>query len=60
MSNSSECKCDRCGKQEYIPTFQYVKFEERTRYFCKECYEELRSFVVRRSSVRVSKFIPIG
>lgn len=52
--------CERCDKAEYIPTFQYVKFEDRTRYLCKDCYEEMRSFVARKSSVRTSKFIPIG
>ncbi len=53
-------KCERCDKAEYIPTFQYVKFEDRTRYLCKDCFEEMRNFVARKSSVRTSKFIPIG
>lgn len=32
-------KCERCRCEEYIPTHQYVKFEDRISYVCKRCWD---------------------
>lgn len=52
--------CSRCNHAEYIPTWQFVRFDDRTRYLCTKCYEELRTWAARRSSVRVSRYVPIS
>ncbi|MCI0342688.1 MAG: hypothetical protein L0216_16370 [Planctomycetales bacterium] len=34
--------CDRCGKIEAIPTHQFVKFDDKVRYLCSECWDWFR------------------
>lgn len=58
--SDGNCKCERCGTQEYIPTHQYVKLVDRQYYICKTCYEEVQGWIRRRSSLRISKYVPIG
>lgn len=36
--------CNRCGKEEYIPTFQYVKFDGEVKYLCQNCWEAFRKW----------------
>ena len=36
--------CRRCRKQEHIPTFQYVKFDEQVSYLCAACWSLFRSW----------------
>jgi hypothetical protein len=33
--------------QEYIPTHQYVKFEDDVRYLCQACYELFKGWYYR-------------
>ena len=37
-------KCQRCNVQEYIPTFQYVKFDNRVQYLCSSCWQIFRKW----------------
>jgi len=37
-------KCQRCGVQEYIPTFQYVKFDNHVQYLCSNCWQIFRKW----------------
>ncbi|MCR4317051.1 MAG: hypothetical protein NUW37_11975 [Planctomycetes bacterium] len=37
--------CDRCRKAEYIPTFQYVKFDLKVFYLCCECWNSFKSWM---------------
>ncbi|MBI4578022.1 MAG: hypothetical protein HY722_17305 [Planctomycetes bacterium] len=34
--------CKRCGRDEYIPTHQFVKFDSEVNYVCEECWAEFR------------------
>ena len=36
--------CQRCRCQEYIPTHQFVKFDEKVQYVCAKCWEAFRKF----------------
>jgi hypothetical protein len=36
--------CQRCRCQEYIPTHQFVKFDERVQYVCAKCWEAFRKW----------------
>lgn len=36
--------CQRCRCQEYIPTHQFVKFDERVQYVCARCWEAFRKW----------------
>ncbi len=36
--------CDRCHKQEHIPTHQYVKFDTQVQYLCSDCWEKFREW----------------
>jgi hypothetical protein len=31
--------CQRCGGEEYIPTHQFVKFEDSIHFLCQACWE---------------------
>ena len=39
-------RCERCNCEEYIPTHQYVKFEDRIRYLCQQCWELFKGWYV--------------
>jgi len=40
-----EYKCDRCNKeQKYIPTHQFVKFDEKQHYLCDQCWFLFKRF----------------
>jgi len=42
MSARSKCKCTRCRSEEYIPTFQFVKFDDEVMYLCASCWQVFR------------------
>ena len=56
----ADCKCDRCSKQEYIPTHQFIKLCDEYYYLCRACHEEAQAWVKRRSSVRVSQYVALA
>lgn len=35
-------KCNRCGKQEHVPTHQHLKFDEALHDLCGECWTAFR------------------
>ena len=37
--------CDRCHKQERIPTHQAIKFDTQVQYLCTECNEKYNTFM---------------
>ena len=37
-------KCERCHVEEYIPTHQYVKFDDKVNYVCQKCWEHFRKW----------------
>ena len=37
-------KCQRCNSEEYIPTFQYVKFDNQVQYLCSGCWQIFRKW----------------
>ncbi|MBI3267822.1 MAG: hypothetical protein HYZ53_02280 [Planctomycetes bacterium] len=37
-------KCDRCRNEEYIPTHQFVKFDERVQFVCKRCWDGFKKW----------------
>lgn len=43
-------KCSRCRGEEYIPTHQFVKFDNAVQYFCKECWETFRVWIFNKAS----------
>jgi len=43
----SKIGCGRCRAEEYIPTHQFVKFDEKLNYLCKECWDLFRNFYFR-------------
>lgn len=40
-------KCERCQAEEYIPTHQYVKFDDGIRYLCSACWDLFRAWYFR-------------
>ena len=34
--------CHRCFQEEGIPTHQYVKFDDKVQYLCRQCWEGFR------------------
>ena len=34
--------CQRCFQEEGIPTHQFVKFDEKVQYLCRQCWEGFR------------------
>ena len=40
-------KCERCRTEEYIPTHQFVKFEEDVHYLCQACWELFKGWYYR-------------
>jgi len=36
--------CQRCRCQEYIPTHQFVKFDEKVQYVCAKCWDTFRKW----------------
>lgn len=40
-------KCDRCRAEEYIPTHQYLKFEDDVHYVCQGCWELFKGWYYR-------------
>ena len=40
-------RCQRCGREEHIPTHQFVKFDNRVQYLCKECWENFRTWFIK-------------
>lgn len=45
--NADKPKCDRCRTEEYIPTHQYVKFEDQVHYVCQACWELFKGWYYR-------------
>jgi hypothetical protein len=43
----SKIGCSRCRSEEYIPTHQFVKFDEKINYLCQECWALFRNFYFR-------------
>ncbi len=37
-------RCCRCRCEEYIPTHQYVKFDDAVNYLCKRCWDLFRKW----------------
>lgn len=37
-------KCQRCGRQEHVPTHQYVKFDEKLHDLCASCWHAFREW----------------
>lgn len=37
-------KCQRCGHQEYVPTHQYVKFDDKLHDLCGACWNAFREW----------------
>ena len=37
-------RCERCHAEEYIPTHQFVKFDEKINYVCQKCWEQFRKW----------------
>ena len=38
-------KCQRCNEQEYIPTHQYLKFEEKRYDLCSPCWSTFNEWL---------------
>ena len=36
--------CVRCKGQEYIPTHQFVKFEEKVQFLCRNCWDGFKKW----------------
>lgn len=49
--------CERSRTKEYIPTHQYVKFEDDMHYLCRECWDLFKGWYYRgaRTSDRIIK-----
>ena len=45
----SKQMCDRCRKEESIPTHQFVKFDNEVRYLCSDCWQHFREWYYRKS-----------
>ena len=43
MSHQKQ-KCQRCRSEEYIPTHQFVKFDDVVQYLCASCWEVFRKW----------------
>lgn len=43
----SKQHCFRCKAEEYIPTHQYVKFDDRVHWLCRECWDLFRGWYFR-------------
>ena len=56
----AQANCERCNNSEYIPTYQYVKVSDKQYYVCKNCYEEIQGWLKKRSSLRISKYVPLS
>ncbi len=41
-SMMEKCTCQRCFQEEGIPTHQFVKFDEKVQYLCRQCWEGFR------------------
>lgn len=35
-------KCNRCKGEEYIPTHQFVKFDDKINYLCERCWDNFK------------------
>ena len=44
VSNVKKNICKRCGTEEYIPTHQHVKFDEKVNDLCVSCWYSFRSW----------------
>lgn len=40
-------KCERCRGEEYIPTHQFVKFEDDVHYLCQACWDLFKGWYYR-------------
>lgn len=40
-------KCQRCHHEEYIPTHQYVKFDDKVHYLCEDCWQHFRRWFMQ-------------
>ena len=49
-------KCQRCNAQEYIPTFQYVKFDSQVQYLCASCWQLFRRWFFAASRLDKRNF----
>ena len=47
--------CTRCGKEEYIPPCQFVKFDEHPHYLDKACWESLGIFLKKHRALPSDK-----
>lgn len=37
-------RCERCRTEEYIPTHQYLKFDDKVSYVCRRCWDRFRKW----------------
>lgn len=42
-------KCKRCNTEQYIPTHQYVKYDNRVNYLCDDCWSVFRKWLNARA-----------
>lgn len=35
-------RCNRCKCREVIPTYQYVKFDDKVRFLCSYCWDAFK------------------
>ena len=46
-------RCQRCRNMEYIPTFQFVKFDNQVQYLCSTCWQVFRKwFFIGRKDIK--------
>lgn len=45
-------KCERCHGEEYIPTHQYLKFEDQVHYLCQACWDLFKGWYLHGSRAR--------
>lgn len=43
--------CVRCKAEEYIPTHQFVKFEEKVQFLCRGCWDDFKKWFHSGSKV---------
>ena len=51
----SDQSCKRCRAAEYIPTHQFLKFDNEVQYVCKSCWEDFRRWYFRGDSKEKSR-----
>lgn len=48
-------KCDRCRAEEYIPTHQFVKFDDGVHYLCCACWDLFKAWYYRGARAEPSE-----